>query len=201
MPENGSQQSHNAREAILRAARELFTSKGFANTAVREICQKAGVTAPVLYYYFGSKDGLFEAVVEDTISLDGFHALLRKEIEASSDPWKKLRAYVDTYLVHFPTHLLNPGLHLQSSTQLHGNSLRQMSEGIEAIYGLAKGILDEGVAAGQFRKMNVDMMAACLVGTVDSFVRAQVYLEVEYDLDEVAACIVDLYTRGLSIDA
>jgi len=181
----------------LRAARNLFTTKGFASTAVREICQEAGVTAPVLYYHFGSKEGLFDAVVEDTLTLDGFHALLREEVVACSDPWARLWAYVSTYLTHFPTHLLNPGLHLDKSTQLHEASLRQLSSGIEAIYQLAREILQAGIASGEFREVNVDTTAACLMGTVDSFVRAQVYLGAEYDLEEVAECIVDLFKHGL----
>jgi AcrR family transcriptional regulator len=151
----------------------------------------------VLYYHFGSKEGLFEAVVEDTLNLEGFCVLLREEVSASSDPWAKLRAYVDTYLTHFPTHLLNPGLHLDKSTQLHQASLRQLSSGLEAIYQLAREILQAGIAAGQFREVDVDTTAACLMGTVDSFVRARVYLGAEYDLEEVAECIVDLFKRGL----
>jgi len=55
-------EERTARDAILRAARNLFTTKGFASTTVREICQEAGVTAPVLYYHFGNKEGLFDAV-------------------------------------------------------------------------------------------------------------------------------------------
>jgi len=55
------------RDAIFQAARNLFTSKGFASTTVREICREAGTTGPVLYYHFGSKEGLFEAVVEATV--------------------------------------------------------------------------------------------------------------------------------------
>jgi AcrR family transcriptional regulator len=190
-----------ARDAILWAARNLFTSKGFANTTVREICREADVTAPVIYYHFGSKEGLFEAVVQDTLTLDGFHALLREKVAACSDPWTRLRAYVGTYLTHFPTHLLNPGLHLDKSTQLHEASLRQLSSGIEAIFQLAREILRAGIAAGQFREVNVDTTAACLMGTVDSFVRAQVYLGAEYDLEEVADCIVDLFTRGLMVSS
>jgi len=185
------------RNAILRTARNLFTSRGFASTTVREICREAGVTAPVLYYHFGSKEGLFEAVVKATLTLDGFHALLREEVRARSDAWAKLRAYVGTYLTHYPTDLLNPGLHLNNSTQLHGASLRQLSSGIEAIYQLAREILQAGIAAGQFREVDVDTMAACLMGTIDSFVRAQVYLGVEYDLEEVAECILDLFKRGV----
>jgi AcrR family transcriptional regulator len=192
-------EERTARDAILRAARKLFTTKGFASTTVREICREAFVTAPVLYYHFGNKEGLFEAVVEDTLTLDGFHALLREEVAACSDPWAKLRAYVSTYLTHFPTHLLNPGLHLDTSTQLHGASLRQLSSGIEAIYQLAREILQAGIAAGQFREVDVDTMAACLMGVVDSFVRARVYLGAEYDSEQVTECIVDLFTRGLIV--
>lgn len=188
----------SSRDAILRAARDLFTTKGYANTAVREICQEAGVTAPVLYYYFGSKEGLFEAVVEQTVSLDDFCDELSGAVEAATGPWDRLRAFVSTYLVHFPGRLLNPGLHLESSTQLHGTSLRQYGAGLEAIYQLAREILQSGIAAGEFREVDVDTAAACLVGTVDSFVRAQFFLEVEYDLDQVTESIVDLYANGLS---
>lgn len=194
-------EEHTTRDTILRAARKLFTSKGFANTTVREICREAGVTAPVLYYHFGSKEGLFEAVVKATLTLDSFHALLRQEVAACSDPWAKLRAYVDTYLAHFPTYLLNPGLHLDKSTRLHGASLRQLSSGLEAIYQLAREILQAGIAAGQFREVDVDTIAACLMGTVDSFVRARVYLGAEYDSEKVTDCIVDLFTRGLIVES
>ena len=188
---------HTSRDAILLAARDLFTSNGFASTTVREICQRAGVTAPAVYYHFGSKEGLFEAVVEDTLNLDGFCDLLREQVAASSDPWTKLQAYVGTYLKHYPTDLLNPGLHLDKSTHLNGASLRQLSSGIEAIYQLGREILQAGIATGEFREVDVDTMAACLMGTIDSFVRAQVYLGAEYDIEKVAECIVDLFTRGL----
>lgn len=188
----------SSREAILRAARDLFTTKGFANTAVREICQEAGVTAPVLYYYFGSKEGLFEAVVEQTLTLDGFYNQLSGAVEAATGPWDRLRAFVSTYLLHFPGRLLNPGLHLESSTKLHGTSLRQYGAGLEAIYQLAREILQAGIVAGEFREVDVDTAAACLVGTVDSFIRAQFFLDVEYDMENVTENIVDLYARGLT---
>lgn len=185
------------RDHILQVARQLFTTKGFANASVSELCRQAGVSPPTLYYHFGDKSGLFEAVVEETLSLDDFHDLLREEVAASSDPWAKLRAYVYTYLRCFPEHLLNPGLHLQNSTQLNGASLRQLGSGIEAIYQLAREILQAGIEAGEFREVDVDTAAACLMGTVDSFVRARVYLEAEYDVQEITDCTVDLFTHGL----
>ncbi len=47
------------REKLMRAALTLFTQRGYSATTVRELVEEAGVTKPVLYYYFGSKEGLF----------------------------------------------------------------------------------------------------------------------------------------------
>jgi TetR/AcrR family transcriptional regulator len=47
------------RERLLSGATGLFASKGYAATTVREIVERAGVTKPVLYYYFRSKEGIY----------------------------------------------------------------------------------------------------------------------------------------------
>jgi len=54
----------NTRERLLETATELFAEKGYAGTSVREIVDRAGVSKPVLYYYFKSKEGLFYAILE-----------------------------------------------------------------------------------------------------------------------------------------
>jgi TetR/AcrR family transcriptional regulator len=190
--------SVTTRGRILQAAHELFTHKGFANTSVRQICEDAEVTAPVIYYYFGSKDGVFQAVVDDALNLDAFCAQLRAAVAACPDPWDQLHAFVHAYLTDFPLLTLNPGLHLGNSAQLNDASLRRFGLGLEAAYGLARDVLEAGIAAGAFREVQVDTAAACLLGTVDSFVRSRAYLGVEYDLAEVADGMVDLYTSGLS---
>ncbi len=50
-------------ERILRTALELFAAKGYDATAVREICEAAGITRPTLYHFYGSKDGVLQALV------------------------------------------------------------------------------------------------------------------------------------------
>ncbi len=54
----------NTREKLLEIATALFAEKGYAGTSVREIVDRAGVSTPVLYYYFQSKEGLFYAILE-----------------------------------------------------------------------------------------------------------------------------------------
>lgn len=53
------------RERILLAAEALFASQGFSATSVREIVGQAEVTAPVLYYYFGSKGELLRTLIKE----------------------------------------------------------------------------------------------------------------------------------------
>lgn len=48
---------------LFSAARELFARKGYMGTTVREIVAAAGVTKPVLYYYFRSKEGIYLEVI------------------------------------------------------------------------------------------------------------------------------------------
>src|SRR4051812_31694437 len=50
-------------ERILEAALDLFAVKGYDAAAVREICEAAGVTKPTLYHFFGSKEGVLEALM------------------------------------------------------------------------------------------------------------------------------------------
>lgn len=51
------------RTKMLASAMELFNRKGYAPTTVREIVAEAGVTKPVLYYYFGNKEGIYRELM------------------------------------------------------------------------------------------------------------------------------------------
>ncbi len=55
-----------SKQRLLKAATELFAKKGYAATSIREIVAEAGVTKPVLYYYFKNKKGIFNAIIKLT---------------------------------------------------------------------------------------------------------------------------------------
>lgn len=63
-PELVSESGRDSRERLLSAATDLFGRYGYEATTVRQIVWNAGVTAPALYYHFGSKEGLLLAVVQ-----------------------------------------------------------------------------------------------------------------------------------------
>ena len=63
-PKKARSREPNARERLLETAIGIFAEKGYAGTSVREIVEQAGVSKPVLYYYFKSKEGLFLAILD-----------------------------------------------------------------------------------------------------------------------------------------
>jgi TetR/AcrR family transcriptional regulator len=54
-------------DRILKNALELFSERGYDATSVREICEAAGVTKPTLYHFYGSKEGVYRAIVEGAL--------------------------------------------------------------------------------------------------------------------------------------
>ncbi|MBT2290527.1 TetR/AcrR family transcriptional regulator [Paenibacillus albidus] len=62
---------------ILLAAKKLFAKQGYDGTSVRQICQEAGANVSLVSYYFGGKEKVFEALLENffpSYLLDGFNA-------------------------------------------------------------------------------------------------------------------------------
>lgn len=63
------QPDESARTRVADSALKLFAAKGYAETTVREIIEAAGVTRPVLYYYFQNKAELFCYLIETEFAL------------------------------------------------------------------------------------------------------------------------------------
>ena len=50
---------------LLEAGRTLFADRGFAGVSVREICKAADASSTMIHHYFGSKQGIFDAIIEE----------------------------------------------------------------------------------------------------------------------------------------
>lgn len=94
------------RRSILDAAAELLAEGGEEGVSIREVCARAGVTAPTVYHHFGDKDGLVLRVIEDSFKafVQAVAGLERPRdpIEALVWAWDRYVAYA---LAH-PTHYL-----------------------------------------------------------------------------------------------
>jgi TetR/AcrR family transcriptional regulator len=106
---------NDCRTAIIASATPLFAEKGFNGVSVRELAAAAGVNISMISYYFGGKEALYAAVLNEQ-----FATLQRvAEIKAvNADPLKKFELYVratvaryrkNPYLLRFYTsELTNP---------------------------------------------------------------------------------------------
>ncbi|MGJ7096692.1 TetR/AcrR family transcriptional regulator [Vibrio hannami] len=57
----------DARESLISCSRELFVTLPYDKVSTRMIAQKANVNAAMIRYYFGNKEGLFEAMIRETM--------------------------------------------------------------------------------------------------------------------------------------
>jgi len=75
---------------VLTVASELFAAKGFEATSIRDIATAAGMMSGSLYYHFASKEDLYIAVQDASISKI-FNAV-EQAIPGIADPWARLEA-------------------------------------------------------------------------------------------------------------
>lgn len=147
----------DARERLLGAALELFTQRGYAATSVREICLAAGVTKPVLYYYFKSKEGLYLQLMEDCYSQ--FESLLAEQSSFSGNVRQRVIHFCEDvfttsvqqlplvkliYSIYFGTPQGAPAFNLE---QYYDRMLQVISA-----------LMHEGIGAGELKPGNVDDM-------------------------------------------
>jgi TetR/AcrR family transcriptional regulator len=127
----------------------LFSSKGYDATSVREICEAAGITKPTLYHFYGSKEGVYRALVDGT--LDAFRTTLVSAVEAPGSPVDRLKSVAR---LHFAKARDNDQLFRFILALIHNpassapkTDFPRFYEGMVAL--LAK-VVEDGVRAGHF---------------------------------------------------
>ena len=78
----------DVREKLLDVATELFARKGYAASTTREIVAAAGVTKPVLYYYFKSKEGIYLELLER--AFQRFEAIVARSVASKGSIEQRL---------------------------------------------------------------------------------------------------------------
>jgi AcrR family transcriptional regulator len=147
----GERDPERTRAAILAAATEEFTAHGLNGARVDEIATRSGVNKRMIYYYFGDKNGLYLAVLEE-IYADIRNAEIRLHL-ADRDPvdaMRELVAFTWNYFIEHPEFLS-----LLSTENLHRakhlKTSRKIRELHSPLVGLITTVLARGVKAKVFR--------------------------------------------------
>ncbi len=156
-PRVRSEGGQRTRQTLLDAATELFAQKGYAGANVNEIVERAGTTKPMLYYHFGSKEGLFAAVLESVYA--GMRAIEGSLHLDKLPPDAGMRRLVE---ITFDYHAAHPDwIRLISVANIHEAEHIKTSSTIaarnSAIVDVLRDLLARGAAAGMFRA-NIDAL-------------------------------------------
>lgn len=139
-------------ENILYAAEKLFAELGFEGTSTREIAKAANVNISMISYYFGSKEKLYEKLVEYRMNEGQFFS---KDILERTDinEWEKVEKIVDQFSGRVRHHKCF--YRIMQREQLHTKNphmiefLKQTKMGFLMMYSK---ILESGLEKGIFTK-------------------------------------------------
>lgn len=86
------------RERLLDCAETLTAAKGFASVTSKEICQQAGANLAAVNYHFGSREGLYEAMLYRVHDRIISQTTLQDIAEGAGTPREKLERFFDSLL-------------------------------------------------------------------------------------------------------
>ncbi len=193
-PENGS-----ARQRLLAAATDLFTERGYAATTVREIVGAAGVTKPVLYYYFGNKEGIYlELMREGFAGLD--ELLTASAGDRGSAREKLLRLCDQTYTLFMENIKLARVMYSIYYGPHQGAPFFDFDSYHTKFQQAVRKLIREGIRRGEFRKGNPEDITWAVLGAIN--VAMEVHLgHTEMQLGrEGLARVLKVIFRGISAE-
>src|SRR5258708_6647227 len=179
------------REAILRAATDLFAERGFFTAQVADVARAAGVAAGTVYLCFRSKDDLLVSIFERTMReaiTDG-----RACVAPLRDPVEQLRAIARVHLDRLGSDR-SLAVVFQGELRQSTKFMEQFSTTLVREYlGLIRGIIAAGQASGAFRReINATLAAKLFFGGLDEMATNWILSRRKYSLVSQAEAIVDL---------
>ncbi|HET7696859.1 MAG TPA: TetR/AcrR family transcriptional regulator C-terminal domain-containing protein [Vicinamibacterales bacterium] len=186
------------RDAILRAAIDVFAGRGFFNAQVADVARAAGVAAGTVYLYFDSKDDLLVSIFERTMR-DAI-AEGRAAVAPVRDPVEQLRTVAR---VHLDRMGRDRSLAIVFQVELRQSTkfMERLSSTLLREYlGIIRSIIVDGQRSGAFRKeLNATLAAKLFFGGLDEMATNWILSRRKYALASEADAIVDLFVNGAAV--
>jgi TetR/AcrR family transcriptional regulator len=185
----------DVRERIFLSALRHFSQKGFAATSLREVSVDAQTTKPMIYYYFGSKEGLYGSIV--TQILEEMADSIRQQLPPEAPATDLVIAYCDRYLDYFITKEETIALVLREVFGLGGAPMAAFAQVLgERVRQPLDEVIRKGMESGEFTRGHVSPCATAITGIMNMFILAHVFggasIEREEPLEQIR-----IYIRGL----
>jgi AcrR family transcriptional regulator len=169
---------------IINTAVELFAEKGFEGTSIRDIATKASVNVAMINYYFGSKEKLFECMVEEKAAYT--RGILEEIVnDQSLSEIEKIDRIIDSYVLRLFTNRIFHRVIHQEMMLSHRESLQQVIVNIlfpNSV--IIKGLIEAGIKKGVFKKVDSTLVIATLIGTINQVLLSRRMCNKLLDKDE-----------------
>jgi AcrR family transcriptional regulator len=150
------------REALIEAALELFTERGYAAVGTEEIVARAKVTRGALYHHFEDKRDLFRSVFERVEA--GLMERIGARMKAASDPWELMLNGMRSFLDACEEPAVKQIALTDAPSVLGWQEWREIDN--RHGLGLTRAALEGAVAAGVLRPIAVEPMAHLFVAAL-----------------------------------
>jgi len=195
------------KQLILEAAQKHFAHYGFSKVTMDEIADEVGLGKASLYYYFPTKEKLFQSVVarEKKEFMDSMTLMARDNIP----PPAKLRSYVRSRFEHF-NKLMNLNIFdLRSSSKMKPMMKPMFEEFAERELKILRHIILEGKKNKDFNVASAEKVAEAFLHTMKGLrlcrIRASQGPVIESreiaDLEQELELVTDIFLQGICNDA
>lgn len=183
-----------ARERIETEALRLFALNGYAGTSVRMVVEAAGVTKPALYYHFGSKEGLYVALLKT--HLEGWLELVRGIVTADTSVADRVRAYLDVAIAGALQAPMAVYFVQRAYSQTEEEAPAPPIDFHAEEARLLQQMVEEGMSSGELRPACPRESTLALMAMLHWRAVASLHSDVPLT-PEVAAHIADLWLKGV----
>jgi len=157
-------------ERLIEVAARMFHERGYDATSLQDIAEELGLLKGSLYHYIASKDDLlWEVILKQHQSA---MALAQRCRELPGTPMDRLKEFVGGYAASLRNERDSVSVYLREIGRLSEARRTMILDEREQYVAFVRGLLDEGTAAGQFRKdMDTALVAQGILGMLNSTYR------------------------------
>jgi len=191
-----------ARAKIVAAAEPLFAEHGFAGVGIREIAAAARVNGAMIHYYFGNKEGLYFAVLDNAAAT--VRKLIAEATGSEASATERLTRFVSAYAGYIMSH---PNLAKILSREMltGGKQLMKLAQKYAMTnYGMLREAMADGMRRGELREMDIDLAPISLMGMILVFQFMKPFIAlglggIQYDekfIKRLSTHTIDLFLNG-----
>ncbi len=183
-----------SRAAIVSHAIQLFSKKGYAGTSMEELAARCGLNKAMIFYYFKSKKGLYEAVMREI--LVEIEKTIAEESRHHHTPADELAGFIRTYAKFACSHPYLPALLLKELSDSGAVVPDLLFATMRKLFARFSDILRRGEAEGVFEDAVPMIVYFMVLGTLNLMVttkplRIKAAEMEDISVDTCAACDIE----------